>query len=193
MHEPLFMAPVTAQVLAERSKEYGTKGWSWLKGAYVSAASHVEHMAQEQGYKVDLGKHLPGFCRCSWCIIWIFSSLSMYPQQAAQRMASELLGWWSGMAALPCGCFAFWIRRLTALEWARYQRVSLCAQSSANACHWVLWLLRPLLVQPVWSKRVKWVSTDEQRLRCWPNSLLWTIYIMKFCTSRIGLWYELGW
>ena len=43
------------QVLAERSKEYGSKGWSWLKGAYVSAASHVESVAQENGYKVDLG------------------------------------------------------------------------------------------------------------------------------------------
>lgn len=43
-------------MLAERSKEYGSKGWSWLKGAYVSAASHVESMAQENGYKVDLGE-----------------------------------------------------------------------------------------------------------------------------------------
>ena len=49
------------QVLAERSKEYGSKGWSWLKGAYVSAASHVESVAQENGYKVDLGKLPP--CR----------------------------------------------------------------------------------------------------------------------------------
>ena len=46
------------QMLAERSKDYGSKGWSWLKGAYVSAASHVETLAQEQGYKVDLGERL---------------------------------------------------------------------------------------------------------------------------------------
>lgn len=47
-----------AHAVAEKSKEFGTKGWSFLKAGYANMASHVEHMARENGYNVDLGaKH----------------------------------------------------------------------------------------------------------------------------------------
>jgi ADP-ribosylation factor GTPase-activating protein 1 len=45
----------TANVAAEKTKEYGTKGWSLLKSAYAAAASSIEHTAAQQGYQVDLG------------------------------------------------------------------------------------------------------------------------------------------
>jgi ADP-ribosylation factor GTPase-activating protein 1 len=45
----------TANVAAEKTKEYGSKGWSLLKSAYVAAASTIEKTAAEQGYQVDLG------------------------------------------------------------------------------------------------------------------------------------------
>jgi ADP-ribosylation factor GTPase-activating protein 1 len=40
---------------AEKTKEYGAKGWSLLKTAYAAAASTIETTAAQQGYKVDLG------------------------------------------------------------------------------------------------------------------------------------------
>jgi ADP-ribosylation factor GTPase-activating protein 1 len=45
----------TANVAAEKTKEYGTKGWSLLKSAYAAAASTIEQTAAQQGYQVDLG------------------------------------------------------------------------------------------------------------------------------------------
>lgn len=45
----------TAAVAAEKAKEYGSKGWSFLKSAYASAAAAVEQTAAQSGYKVDLG------------------------------------------------------------------------------------------------------------------------------------------
>ena len=45
----------TANVAAEKTKEYGTKGWSLLKNAYAAAASTIEQTAAQQGFKVDLG------------------------------------------------------------------------------------------------------------------------------------------
>lgn len=45
----------TTQVVAERTKEYGAKSWSFLKNAYAAAASSIEQTAASQGYKVDLG------------------------------------------------------------------------------------------------------------------------------------------
>lgn len=39
----------------EKGKEYGAKGWGFLKSAYASVASGVEGVARENGYKVDLG------------------------------------------------------------------------------------------------------------------------------------------
>ena len=45
----------TANVAAEKTKEYGSKGWSLLKTAYASAAATIEQTAAQQGYKVDLG------------------------------------------------------------------------------------------------------------------------------------------
>jgi ADP-ribosylation factor GTPase-activating protein 1 len=45
----------TANVAAEKTKEYGSKGWSLLKSAYVAAASTIEQTAAQQGYQVDLG------------------------------------------------------------------------------------------------------------------------------------------
>jgi len=40
---------------AEKTKEYGSKGWSLLKTAYAAAASTIETTAAHQGIKVDLG------------------------------------------------------------------------------------------------------------------------------------------
>lgn len=45
----------TANVAAEKTKEYGSKGWSLLKTAYAAAASTIEQTAAQQGLKVDLG------------------------------------------------------------------------------------------------------------------------------------------
>jgi ADP-ribosylation factor GTPase-activating protein 1 len=45
----------SAQVAAERTREYGSKGWSLLRSAYMSAASRIEQSAAQQGYKIDLG------------------------------------------------------------------------------------------------------------------------------------------
>lgn len=45
----------SAQLAAERTREYGNKGWSLLRSAYASAASRIEQSAAQQGYKIDLG------------------------------------------------------------------------------------------------------------------------------------------
>lgn len=44
-------------VAGERGREYGAKGWGFLKSAYATVASGVEGVARENGYKVDLGEH----------------------------------------------------------------------------------------------------------------------------------------
>jgi len=49
----------TAMVVAERGKEYGVKTFSFLKSVYANAAAQVETVAQEHGYKVDLGARGP--------------------------------------------------------------------------------------------------------------------------------------
>ena len=41
--------------VAEKTKEYGVKGWALLRSAYASAASTIESTAAQQGIKVDLG------------------------------------------------------------------------------------------------------------------------------------------
>jgi ADP-ribosylation factor GTPase-activating protein 1 len=41
--------------VAEKTKEYGAKGWSLLRTAYASAASTIEKTAAQQGYQLDLG------------------------------------------------------------------------------------------------------------------------------------------
>ena len=41
--------------VAEKTKEYGAKGWNLLRSAYASAASAVEKTAAQQGYQLDLG------------------------------------------------------------------------------------------------------------------------------------------
>jgi len=43
-------------VAGERGREYGVKGWGFLKSAYASVASGVETVARDNGYKVDLGE-----------------------------------------------------------------------------------------------------------------------------------------
>lgn len=39
--------------VAEKTKEYGAKGWSLLRTAYASAASTIEKTAAQQGYQLD--------------------------------------------------------------------------------------------------------------------------------------------
>lgn len=41
--------------VAEKTKEYGAKGWSLLRTAYASAASTIEKTVAQQGYQLDLG------------------------------------------------------------------------------------------------------------------------------------------
>lgn len=48
----------TAAVVAERGKEIGAKGWSFIKGVYGTVASQVETVAKDSGYKLDLGAHM---------------------------------------------------------------------------------------------------------------------------------------
>jgi Skp family chaperone for outer membrane proteins len=52
----------TAAVVAEKGKEYGTKGWTFLKGVYGTVANQVENVARENGYKLDLGTSLDTSC-----------------------------------------------------------------------------------------------------------------------------------
>lgn len=52
--------------MAEKSKEFGTKGWSFLKAGYANMASHVEHMARENGYNVDLGESFRFAVQCMY-------------------------------------------------------------------------------------------------------------------------------
>ena len=40
---------------SEKGKEYGARGWGFLKSAYATVASNVEYVARENGYRVDLG------------------------------------------------------------------------------------------------------------------------------------------
>ncbi len=46
--------------VAEKTKEYGQKGWSLLRSAYASAASAVEGVAKEQGHPAGLGQQEGG-------------------------------------------------------------------------------------------------------------------------------------
>lgn len=48
-----------ATVAMEKSKEYGTKGWGFLRGVYANVANQVESVASEHGYRVDLGAAQP--------------------------------------------------------------------------------------------------------------------------------------
>ncbi len=41
--------------MAERGKEFGAKGWSFIKGVYGTVANQVETVAKDNGYKLDLG------------------------------------------------------------------------------------------------------------------------------------------
>lgn len=47
----------TAAVVAEKGKEYGAKGWNFLKGVYGTVANQVEHVARDNGLKLDIGKY----------------------------------------------------------------------------------------------------------------------------------------
>lgn len=49
----------------ERGKDYGAKGWGFLKSAYATVASQVENVARDNGYKVDLGALDPIFFAAS--------------------------------------------------------------------------------------------------------------------------------
>ena len=46
-----------ATVAVERGKEISSKGWNFMKGVYATVATQVEHVARDNGYKVDLGEH----------------------------------------------------------------------------------------------------------------------------------------
>lgn len=55
----------SAAVAMEKSKEYGTKSWGFLRGVYANVANQVESVASEHGYKVDLGE-CPNLRLSSW-------------------------------------------------------------------------------------------------------------------------------
>eukprot|EP00891_Asterochloris_glomerata_P006536 jgi/Astpho2/6536/Aster-07320 len=44
-----------AAVAVERGKEISSKSWNFMKGVYATVATQVEHVARDNGYKVDLG------------------------------------------------------------------------------------------------------------------------------------------
>lgn len=46
-----------AAVAVERGKEISSKSWNFMKGVYATVATQVEHVARDNGYKVDLGEH----------------------------------------------------------------------------------------------------------------------------------------
>ena len=50
----------TATAVAERGKDLGAKGWSFIKGVYGTVATQVESVAKDNGYKLDLGEPLWG-------------------------------------------------------------------------------------------------------------------------------------
>ena len=50
----------TATAVAERGKDLGAKGWSFIKGVYGTVATQVESVAKDNGYKLDLGTALSG-------------------------------------------------------------------------------------------------------------------------------------
>ena len=60
-----------AAVAVERGKEISSKSWNFMKGVYATVATQVEHVARDNGYKVDLGEHwhrLRSFVvRCKHC------------------------------------------------------------------------------------------------------------------------------
>ncbi len=49
----------TAAAVAERGKDLGAKGWSFIKGVYGTVATQVETVAKDSGYKLDLGERRP--------------------------------------------------------------------------------------------------------------------------------------
>lgn len=51
----------TAAAVAERGKDLGAKGWSFIKGVYGTVASQVETVAKDSGYKLDLGEPMIRF------------------------------------------------------------------------------------------------------------------------------------
>ena len=55
-----------AAAAAVKGKEYGAKGWNLLKAGYASMASHVEHVARDNGYNVDLGALALVAQHCWW-------------------------------------------------------------------------------------------------------------------------------
>ena len=61
-----------AAVAVERGKEISSKSWNFMKGVYATMATQVEHVARDNGYKVDLGEHWHRLCnsvvRCMHCM-----------------------------------------------------------------------------------------------------------------------------
>lgn len=51
-------------MVAERGKEIGAKGWSFIKGVYGTVASQVETVAKDSGYKLDLGADISPTLTC---------------------------------------------------------------------------------------------------------------------------------
>lgn len=52
----------TAAVVAEKGREYGAKGWTFLKGVVGTVATQVESVARDNGIKLDLGAQQQGAC-----------------------------------------------------------------------------------------------------------------------------------
>ncbi len=60
----------TAAAVAERGKDLGAKGWSFIKGVYGTVASQVETVAKDSGYKLDLGERHPlSLCLLQPCLM----------------------------------------------------------------------------------------------------------------------------
>ncbi len=77
----------TAAVVAEKGREYGAKGWTFLKGVVGTVANQVESVARENGLKLDLGgAGQPGARLAAGC-----------ESHLVARWGFSLLGWcWLG-------------------------------------------------------------------------------------------------
>ena len=85
---------------SEKGKEYGARGWGFLKSAYATVASNVEHVARENGYRVDLGSK---FCvRLSCPQTWISRSKS--GPETRPRTERGLAPSCQAIVALRSGC-----------------------------------------------------------------------------------------
>ena len=118
----------TATVVAEKSKEYGVKTFSFLKSVYANAAAQVENVAQEHGYKVDLGAWLwtPQSAR----VLRMFTGILVL-KYAAQASAQTARCSRQPTRAAPCGAWYLQID-VRSKQSCHSQQAKLCLLAQAQ-------------------------------------------------------------